>query len=157
MNVANKIVYGFSNEKNRKIRKMYCKLLQIIFGLDLGIDVKIGSNVQFRHGGLGTVIHPDTVIEDNVIIYSNVTVGKALPWIEASPDNWGGVILGKGCILGTGARVLGKAEPLIVGSNTIIGANSVLTCSTGVNEVWAGIPATKLRDRDKDEQSEKHI
>ena len=60
----------------------------------------------------------------------------------------GGGHLKRGAILCTGARIIGKKGILVVGENTIIGANAVLTCSTGNNEVWAGIPARKIKDRD---------
>lgn len=60
----------------------------------------------------------------------------------------GGVHLKQGAVLCTGVRVIGKKDVLVVGKNTIIGANAVLTCSTGDNEVWAGIPAQKIKDRD---------
>lgn len=28
-----------------------------------------------------------------------------------------------------------------MGAGTVVGANAVLTCSTGPNEIWAGVPA----------------
>ena len=82
------------------------------------------------------------------MIMSNVTVGRSDIWKPRSKDSWSGVHLKKGAILCTGARIIGKKDKLIVGENTIIGANAVLTCSTGDNEVWAGIPARKVKDRD---------
>ena len=36
---------------------------------------------------------------------------------------------------------------LVVGKGTIIGANAVLTQSTGENEIWAGIPAKLIGKR----------
>jgi len=36
---------------------------------------------------------------------------------------------------------------LIVGKNSVIGANAVLFNSTGENEIWAGIPAQKIGNR----------
>lgn len=146
MESVNKLVAKFAKTKNRRIRKIYSKILLVFAGLDLGLDIQMGDNVTFRHGGLGTVIHRDVVIEDNVKIYSNVTVGMAKPWEMSEEKTWGGIRLSQGCIVCTGARILGKEGALIVGKNTIIGANSVLTCSTGDNEVWAGIPAHKLKD-----------
>lgn len=134
-------------ERNMKIRKFYSKLLLVTSGLDLGLGVEIGNNVNFKHGGLGTVIHTDTLIEDNCVIMSNVTVGRGDIWKPRTKDSWG-VYLKRGVILCTGARVIGKKETLVVGENTIIGANAVLTCSTGSNEVWAGVPARKIKDRD---------
>ncbi|MDE5947157.1 MAG: hypothetical protein K2G63_07635 [Oscillospiraceae bacterium] len=148
MDWVNKTVKKFNKSKSRYIRKFYSKLLIIFSGLDLGLQVKIGKNVNFKHGGLGTVIHTDTIIEDDVIIMSNVTVGRSDVWIPKNESDWGGITLKRGCVICTGARIIGKGARLIVGENTIVGANAVLTCSTGNNEVWAGIPARKIKDRD---------
>ncbi|MFQ7842579.1 MAG: acyltransferase, partial [Thomasclavelia spiroformis] len=54
----------------------------------------------------------------------------------------------EGAILCAGAKILGKGQ-LTVGRNTIIAANAVLLSSTGDNEVWAGIPAKKIKDRER--------
>ncbi len=36
---------------------------------------------------------------------------------------------------------------LTIGAGTVIGANAVLTSSTGPGEIWAGSPARKVADR----------
>ena len=36
-----------------------------------------GKNVKFPHNAIGTVIPDKTIIEDNVKIYQNVTIGRA--------------------------------------------------------------------------------
>ncbi len=148
MNFVNRTVAKFAKTKNVKIRKFYSKLLLLTSGLDIGLGAQIGDNVNFKHGGLGTVIHTNTVIEDNCMIMSNVTVGRSDIWNPRTEDSFGGVHLKRGVILCTGARVIGKKDTLVIGENTIIGANAVLTRSTGDNEVWAGIPARKIKDRD---------
>lgn len=50
-------------------------------------------------------------------------------------------------ILCAGCKVLSKGK-LTIGKGTIIGANAVLTQSTGENEIWAGIPAKRIGKRD---------
>ena len=42
------------------------------------------------------------------------------------------------------AKILFGEDKLIVGKGTIVGANSVLTKSTGENEIWAGVPAKRI-------------
>ena len=96
----------------------------------------------------GIVIHPSTIIEDNVTIFHQVTCGRGdlygnAPHVKKS--TFKGVLLKEGCILCVGAKVLGKDGIITVGKNTIIGANSVLTVSTGDNEIWAGIPAKCIK------------
>ena len=40
-----------------------------LLGVDIPKSVKVGNGVIFAHNALGTVIHKNTVIEDNVVIY----------------------------------------------------------------------------------------
>ena len=40
-------------------------------------------------------------------------------------------------------------KKLVVGEGTVIGANAVLTQSTGDWEIWAGIPAKKIGLRER--------
>lgn len=42
--------------------------------------------------------------------------------------------------------IASKGE-VVVGENTIIGANAVLLESTGDNEIWGGVPARRLKSR----------
>lgn len=104
-------------------------------------DVKLGG-VHFVHRAPGTVIHPRTTFGRNVQIYQNVTIGKQRPWDAKIKE--GGVYISDGAILCAGSKILFGEDMLIVGKGTIIGANSVLTKSTGENEIWAGVPAKKI-------------
>lgn len=50
-------------------------------------------------------------------------------------------------MLCAGSRIICSKGLLIVGEGTIIGANAVLTQSTGDYEIWAGVPAVKIGKR----------
>ena len=71
-----------------------------------------------------------------------MTIGKQRPWDESMKE--GGVYISDEAILCAGAKILFGEEALIVGKGTIVGANSVLTKSTGENEIWAGVPAKRI-------------
>lgn len=107
-------------------------------------DIKLGG-VHFVHRAPGTVIHPKTTFGKGVQIYQNVTIGKKRPWDATVKE--GGAYISDGAILCAGAKILFGEETLIVGRGTIVGANSVLTKSTGENEIWAGIPARRVSSR----------
>lgn len=141
INIVTKLIYKRSKSKNRLLKKIYTKMI-LLCGADIPQNVKVGVNVNFCHNCLGTVIYDGTVIEDNVRIYQNVTVGLSNPMTNEVVK----FRIKEGAILCTGAKVLGK-QHIIVGKNTVIGANSVLLCSTGDNEVWAGIPARCIKKR----------
>lgn len=55
-----------------------------------------------------------------------------------------GIEIGDGCWLGVGTTVLPGVS---IGAGAVIGANSVVTRDVGENEIWAGNPARKIRDR----------
>lgn len=122
---------------------MYVKLS----GSDIPSCCKIGKNVQFPHGIKGIIFSTNTIVEDNVTIYHQVTCGRGdiFPKSDSLPVK--GIILKKGSILCAGAKIICNRGLLVVGENTVVGANAVLTCSTGDNEIWGGIPAKKLKDR----------
>lgn len=119
-----------------------------LYGMEIPPEVKIGKNVQFLHSGYGVVLHPTTTIEDNVKIFHGVTIGRSDVYNSGQQTKMRGVIVGEGSIIGAGAKILGKSGYLKIGKNTIIGANSVLLSSTGDNEIWAGNPARKIKDRE---------
>lgn len=142
-NGFNGLIYS-NNPLLKLIFRMYLKLS----GSDIPSCCKIGKNVKFPHGIKGIIFSTKTIVEDNVTIYHQVTCGKGdiFPKSDSCPVE--GIILKKGSILCAGAKVICNRGLLVVGENTVIGANAVLTCSTGDNEIWGGVPAKKLKDRD---------
>lgn len=114
------------------------------------------DTVRLVHRAPGLVIHPKTTIGCRVQLYQNVTIGKSKPWDGNMKE--GGCEIMDDAIICAGAKILFKEEKLIVGKGTVIGANAVLTQSTGEYEIWAGIPARKIGMRTNNEacQSSKH-
>lgn len=108
---------------------------RIAFGVVLPPSATIGSNVLLSYQGLGTVIHKDAVIDDDVTIASCVTIGgrsgnHTVPHIK------------KGAFIGTGAKVLG---PVVVGEYASIGANAVVLEDIPPYAVAVGIPAKVIK------------
>lgn len=141
---------GESTRKNDIVKfrknKLLGKIIHTILlnkGLDLPAKVQLGKNVRFPHNSVGTVIHPNTIIEDNVWIYQNVTIGRANV-TDFSDDRDLQIVIKKGAILCAGAKILCKKK-IEVGENTIISANAVLLESTGDNQVWVGVPARRIK------------
>lgn len=91
------------------------------------------------------MFHPKTEIGRRVRIFQGVTIGKSRPWDGTQKE--GGCIVKDDAILCAGCKILFGEEKLIVGEGTVIGANAVLTQSTGDWEIWAGIPAKKIGNR----------
>lgn len=129
--------------KNRLLNKICFHVLQHK-GIEIPSKVIIGKNVSFPHNSFGTVIHSKTIIENNVRIYQNVTIGRADINIPYEKSDLEKIIIGDGAIICAGAKILAKSGTFKVGKNSIIAANAVLLNSTGENEVWGGVPARKL-------------
>lgn len=115
--------------------------LLMLYGIDMPPEVVVGKDLQLIHRGIGCVFHPDTSIGDRVQIYHQVTIGRSdahLPHERIRPML---IEIGDDVVIYPGAKVLCRSGVLRIGNGTIIGANAVVTRSTGEREVWAGIPA----------------
>jgi serine O-acetyltransferase len=116
-----------------------------LLGVHIPPQVVIGEGLLLPHSTTGCVIHAKTRIGDRVTIFHGVTVGRADAY-DVQPAPLGGAVIGDDVVLCAGAVVLPKGtEPLLIGRGTVVGANAVLTTSTGQNEVWAGNPARRIR------------
>ncbi|MDY0195435.1 MAG: serine O-acetyltransferase [Sulfurovaceae bacterium] len=105
---------------------------QFLTVVDIHPAATIGRRVFIDHG-VGIVIGETAVIEDDVLIYQQVTLGgvslekgKRHPTIKS------------GTVIGAGAKILGN---IIVGNNVKIGANSVVVKNVPDNSTAIGIPA----------------
>lgn len=139
--------------KNILLNKIVHKLL-LRKGLDIPYNVKIGKNVQFPHNSIGTVIHNNTIIDDNVKIYQNVTIGRADIENDFSKSKMKWIKIERGAIICAGAKVLCKEKEMVIGKNSIVAANAVLLNSIGENEIWAGVPAKKIGIRKNNNMGE---
>lgn len=131
--------------------KIKLLIYKAIKNSELPSSDKIGKNIRFPHGLKGIVLHPNTIIEDNVTIFHQVTCGrgdmyKIFP--NAPKSKFSGIVLKEGAVLCAGAKIICNNGVLTVGKNTIIAANAVLTKSTGDNEIWAGVPARLIKKHD---------
>ncbi len=107
-------------------------------GMEIHPGATIGKNVFIDHG-LGVVIGETTVIQDNVTIFQNVTLGgrgkhngKRHPTIE------------EGCLIGAGAKILGN---ITIGKNSKVGANAVVLHNVLPNTTVVGIPAKAIHKK----------
>ena len=105
---------------------------QFLTTIDIHPASTIGKRVFIDHG-VGVVIGETAIIEDDVIIYQQVTLGgvstdkgKRHPTIK------------QGAVIGAGAKVLGN---ITIGENAKIGANSVVIKDVPPDSTAVGIPA----------------
>lgn len=144
-------IHFLARHRNTSVIGTFCEGVLKILGLEIPKSVQLGKGIEFAHGARGLVVHPRTKIEDKVMIFQGVTLGRADAHVPFQRTKMQGILIKKGAVLCAGAKILCKEGTLIVGENTVVGANSVLFNSTGDNEIWAGIPAKKIRNRREDE------
>jgi serine O-acetyltransferase len=140
MSIYENLVYA---RKSRLFGKIAYFLLKLL-GVEIPVSVAIGPGFLLHHGGTGVVIHPKAVLGARVGIYPGVTLGRADVYRAAAQSAFEGIVIEDDVILGAGAKILGDEGILRVRRGTVVGANAVLTQSTGENEIWAGIPAKKV-------------
>lgn len=122
----------------KTISKYYCYLIGKKYHCIISPGATIKNGLSLPHPN-GVVIGGGSVIEKNVVIYQQVTIGQ----------NHGKYPhIGKDVIIYAGAKILGE---VYIGDNSIIGANAVVISDVPKNTIWGGIPAKELKKRDKEE------
>lgn len=112
------------------IRLLYRIGVNWILGIDVPDTVRMGKNVIVWHG-IGVIIHPKTIIGDNVTIRHNTTIGNA-------KHDGGAPIIGDGVDIGANVVIIGEIE---IGNYAVIGAGAVVTKSIPPYAVVVGNPA----------------
>lgn len=111
--------------------------LQNHYGCEISINATISPKAQFIHT-VGVVIGEGSIIEDGVIIYSGVVLGRKDIKVEAYPH------IKSNSILCTGACLLGG---ITVGDNCVIGAKSLVLRDCAPNSTYVGCPAINISNK----------
>jgi serine O-acetyltransferase len=136
------IIYRFGQWrytiKNKWLRKPFSFLykllylfIQIITGIELPCEAKVGKRFTIEHFG-GIIVSGDAVFGDDVIIRNGVTVGLRHTGKRGSP------IIGNRVDIGAGAKLLGSIQ---IGDDVAIGANAVVITNVPSNSIAVGVPA----------------
>lgn len=114
------------------------------------MDVVIGNNVQF---GNDCNVSSNVHFGNNVLMAGNVQfVGKhdhtfSVPgvtiWDGERGDN-GTTMVGDDVWIGASSIII---SGVTIGMGSIVAAGSIVTCDIPPCEIWAGVPAKKLKDR----------
>ena len=129
--VLHRISHKLWNYKLPLLPRVLSQLTRNITGIEIHPGAKIGRGVFIDHG-MGVVIGETSEIGDRCLLYQGVTLGgtgkdsgKRHPTLEEN------------VVIGAGAKVLGAIK---IGSNTRIGAGSVVVKNVEKNSTVVGIP-----------------
>ncbi|SCB27891.1 serine O-acetyltransferase [Rhizobium hainanense] len=109
-----------------------------VFGVDIHPAARMGRSVMLDHGS-GLVIGETAVVEDDVSILQNVTLGGTGK--EAGDRH---PKVRRGALIGAGATILGNIE---IGEGAKVGAGSVVVSSVEPYTSVAGVPARPVGKR----------
>ena len=137
-----KIANFFSLAKFHVVAKIISQFARFLTGIEIHPGAKVGKNLFIDHG-MGVVIGETSEIGDDVTIYHNVTLGGISPSINSNEqrNNKRHPTIRDKVVIGSGAQILG---PIIVGKNSKIGSNAVVTNDVPENAVMVGIPARNI-------------
>ena len=129
--VVHRISHKLWNLKLPLIPRLLSHISRFLTGVEIHPGAKIGKAVFIDHG-MGVVIGETSEIGNRCLLYQGVTLGgtgkengKRHPTLEAN------------VVIGAGAKILGA---IIVGTNTRIGAGSVVVKDVEADSTVVGIP-----------------
>ncbi|SDZ33950.1 serine O-acetyltransferase [Jannaschia faecimaris] len=139
---AHRIAHRFWNDGRSALAFWLSNRTSLVLGPDIHPAARIGTGIMLDHG-LGVVIGETAVVEDDVSILQNVTLGGT------------GKIHGdrhpkvrRGVMIGAGAKVIGNIE---IGEFSKIAAGSVVLRDVPDRSTVAGVPARVVRRHDTTE------
>ncbi len=110
------------------------KMIQILTGIELPCEARIGRNLAIDHFG-GIIVSGYAVIGDDCRLRNGVVIGLRHVESPIAP------VLGNRVDIGAGAKVLGE---IVIGDDVQIGANAVVITDVPSNSIAVGIPARIL-------------
>ncbi|NLR99560.1 serine O-acetyltransferase [Rhizobium sp. P38BS-XIX] len=139
---THRIAHALWAEGRTEIASWLSNLVSLVFGPDIHPAARIGTSIMLDHGS-GIVIGETAVIEDEVSILQNVTLGGTG---KESGDRHPKIR--HGVMIGAGAKILGNIE---IGAFSKVAAGSVVVKPVPPHCTVAGVPATVVRIHRADE------
>ena len=117
------------------LARLISQISRFFTGIEIHPGAKIGRGLVIDHG-MGVVIGETAEIGDDVLLYHGVTLGGT-----GKDKGKRHPTVGNNVVIGAGAKVLG---PIYIGSNSKIGANSVVLNNVPEGATAVGIPAKNI-------------
>ena len=120
------------------IPRIISNISRFFTGIEIHPAARIGRRFFIDHG-MGVVIGATTIIGDDVLLYQGVTLGGT-----GNEHGKRHPTLGNNIVVGSGAKVLGN---ITIGSNSRIGAGSVVVDSVPEDSTVVGVPGRIVRQK----------
>ncbi len=136
--ILHRIAHKLDYWKIPLIPRIISNISRFLTGIDIHPKARIGRRFFIDHG-MGVVIGATTIIGDDVLLYQGVTLGGT-----GNEHGKRHPTLGNNIVVGSGAKVLGNIE---IGSNSRIGAGSVVIESVPEDSTVVGVPGRIVRQK----------
>ncbi|MBS0993333.1 serine O-acetyltransferase [Gluconobacter cerinus] len=132
---VHRIAHHLWQKNRRHLAYHFQSRVNELFAIDIHPAARLGRRLSIDHG-TGIVIGETCIIEDDVSLFQDVTLGGTGKLTGNRHP-----IVRRGAMIGSGAKVLGR---LIIGENARIGAASVVLEDIPANATAVGNPARIL-------------
>ena len=136
--ILHRIAHKLDYWKIPLIPRIISNISRFFTGIDIHPQARIGRRFFIDHG-MGVVIGATTIIGDDVLLYQGVTLGGT-----GNEHGKRHPTLADNVVVGAGAKVLGNIE---IGTNSRIGAGSVVVDSVPENSTVVGIPGRIVKQK----------
>lgn len=133
--ISYRIAHFLYTKKLIFLARLISQISRFFTGIEIHPGAKIGKGLVIDHG-MGVVIGETAEIGDNVLLYHGVTLGGT-----GKDKGKRHPTLGDNVIIGAGAKVLG---PIYIGTNSKIGANSIVLKDVPDGSTAVGIPSKNI-------------
>ena len=133
---AHRIAHLFLKEGREALAFWLSNRVSLVLGPDIHPAARIGSGIMLDHGS-GVIIGETAVVEDDVSILQNVTLGGT-----GKVDGDRHPKVRRGVMIGAGAKIIGNVE---IGALSKVAAGSVVLKDVPPQCTVAGIPAQIVR------------
>jgi len=123
------------------VYKFLFKLVQILTGIELPCEARVGHGTRIDHFG-GIIVSGYAVIGERCVLRQGVTIGLRHVDDVVAPR------IGNDVSIGAGAKILGR---VVIGDHVDIGANAVVLSDVPSHCCAVGIPARILIRKERKE------
>jgi serine O-acetyltransferase len=109
-----------------------------VYGVDIDYRAQLEGGIIIVHG-IGLVIGSGVIIKSKVTLFHQVTIG-----VRGENKDLGFATVDENCTIYAGAKILGS---IIIGKNSIIGANVVVTKDIPTNSIVTTDTKLLIRER----------
>lgn len=133
---AHRIAHALWQNERAELASWLSNRVSLVLGPDIHPAAQLGAGIMLDHGS-GIVIGETVVVEDDVSILQNVTLGGTGKDLGARHP-----VIRRGVLIGAGAKILGRIE---IGAFSKVAAGSVVLKDVPAHCSVAGIPAQIVR------------